>query len=203
MRKNNIVIVTGVIGSELALSHKIGGEEFYSSCIMASRKSSVLDAIPIVVSGRTFETALIIPGIRVEIIGQFRSRNSEGKVNLYLFVEDIKFSEREEDENRTSLVGYIVRNPIYRKTPAGREITELLVAVNRNCGRSDYIPCICWGRNARWAGKMHIGDCVSLFGRIQSREYVKTLLDGRKIAKTAYEVSVSSMEVVDDEKSNE
>lgn len=200
--KKNIARVTGVM-TELVFSHAINGEGFYSSYLLSSRKSAAVDRIPILISDRVFTIELLIPGIYLSVTGQFRSRNCNGKVSLYLFAENIQLEDVEENINEVSLEGYICRTPIFRTTPFGRDITGLLVAVNRSCGKSDYIPCICWGRNAKWAARMNVGDCVVLRGRIQSREYLKSLPDGTKETRIAYEVSISALEVVNDEERSE
>ena len=135
------------------------------------------------------------------MFGQFRSYNrheeNKNKLVLSVFVREVNLLESEDEIQRPNSIfldGYICKEPVYRKTPLGREIADLLLAVNRPYGKSDYIPCICWGRNARFAESFAIGGHIQLWGRIQSREYQKKIDENEYEKRIAYEVSVSKME---------
>lgn len=206
-QENNKVTLSGEIVSNFEFSHEFYGEGFYTTMLASERTSGQKDAIPIMVSERLADVKADWTGRFVRVSGQFRSYNKhEGERNrliLSVFVrefEDIK-DERDfglEDENLISLDGYICKKPIYRKTPLGREISDILLAVNRPYGKSDYIPCIAWGRNAIFAGKLEAGTRLQIEGRIQSREYKKQIEDGVYETRTAYEVSVSKLTVVNE-----
>lgn len=169
--------------------------------VLVRRLSNSDDRIPLMISERLIDVTQDYRGEYITVNGQFRSYNKhdENKNHLVLsvFVREITFVEEELDGAKTNnimLDGYICKNPIYRKTPLGREIADLLLAVNRPYGKSDYIPCICWGRNARYASNFEVGEHVQIFGRIQSREYVKKITETETEKRTAYEVSVSKLE---------
>lgn len=173
--------------------------------VMVKRLSNSDDCIPLMVSERLIDVTQDYTGEYIMATGQFRSYNQhEEKKNrlvLSVFVREISFVEEEIDGAKTNSIlldGYICKRPIYRKTPLGREIADLLLAVNRPYGKSDYIPCICWGRNARFASGFEVGEHVQVLGRIQSREYVKKLSETETEKRVAYEVSVSKLECVVD-----
>ena len=197
---NNVATAVGIVETPAALSHSHRGENFYNFILKINRLSSIADHIVVTISEKLLGIVEILPGREIEISGQFRSYNNyngEGnKLILTLFVHDIKeadeFSDME-NPNRIYLNGYICKLPVYRTTPFGREITDIILAVNRPHGKSDYIPCICWGRNAKYASTLQVGDNIEITGRIQSREYQKKLEDGDSITKTAFEVSVSKL----------
>ena len=175
--------------------------------VAVSRLSSFADYIPLMISERLVDVSQNYIGQKVYVTGQFRSYNkheeSRNRLVLSVFVREIEFvedaEELEEDikSNQIYLDGYICKEPIYRKTPLGREIADLLVAVNRSYGKSDYIPCICWGRNARFASGFTVGGHVQVWGRIQSREYVKKINEEEVEKRVAYEVSVSKIDFLD------
>ena len=172
--------------------------------VSVRRLSDFIDSIPVMVSERLINVDKDYNGQYVYISGQFRSfnRHEEKKNRLVLsvFAREIELLDEENEEeagNQIFLDGYICKESIYRKTPLGREIADLLLAVNRSYGKSDYIPCICWGRNARFAGKLEVGEHVAIWGRIQSREYQKRLENDEVISRVAYEVSVSKMECLE------
>lgn len=200
---NNSVHMTGEIVSEFAFSHECAGERFYTSKLKVARNSGYSDTIPIMTSDRLIAAeSKGFAGLKSSVIGQFRSHNEYvgGKkvLELYVFVLDIAIVDfSNEDDNKISLNGYICKPPIYRKTPLGREIADLLIAANRSYGKPDYIPCIVWGRNARYISQFSVGTEVKLKGRIQSREYLKKLEDGTQETRIAYEVSVSRIDVVE------
>ena len=201
MIENNKVSVIGEVVSEFTFSHEVFGEGFYIADLAVSRLSDQVDVIPLMISERLLDVSKDYRGMTMEAIGQFRSYNRhEGAKNrlvLSVFVREIHFLEEFTDYTKTNqifLEGYICKEPIYRKTPLGREIADMLLAVNRPYGKSDYIPCICWGRNARYASAFAVGGHVLIWGRIQSREYMKRLSETEMEKRTAYEVSVSKLE---------
>ena len=205
IKKNNQVSIVGKIVSDFRFSHEVYGEGFYMADVAVNRLSNYMDYIPLMVSERLIDVTGNYIGEYIYVTGQFRSfnRHEEKKNRLVLsvFVRELEFiSELSEDmkSNQIFLDGYICKEPIYRKTPLGREIADLLIAVNRSYGKSDYIPCICWGRNARFASGFEIGGHVQVWGRIHSREYVKKFDDGTQEIRTAYEVSISKIEVVEE-----
>lgn len=197
---NNCANVIGTIEEEFTLSHRIYGEEFYITTIKVPRLSGIYDYIKVMVSERLIEDCPCGVGDTIEIEGQFRSYNSLGegqnKLILTVFAKDIRLSDPEDTKNPNSLYlnGYICKEPVYRTTPFGREITDMLLAVNRTYNKSDYIPIIAWGRNARFGKNLKVGDNIRIKGRIQSREYQKRLSEDEVITKTAYEVSVNRIE---------
>ena len=202
--ENNQVSIVGEIISDFQYSHEVYGEGFYMVEVAVSRLSNFSDYIPLMISERLIDTSQSYIGQKVYVTGQFRSYNRheelKNRLVLSVFVREIEFIEEETEEmksNQILLDGYICKDPIYRKTPLGREIADLLVAVNRSYGKSDYIPCICWGRNARFAARFEVGVHVQIWGRIQSREYVKRLNEDEVEKRTAYEVSVSKIEYIE------
>ena len=200
--ENNQVTIMGEIVSRLSFSHEIFGEGFYMVDLKVNRLSESADIIPLMVSERLIDVTEDYQGYFIAVNGQFRSynRHEERKNRLVLsvFAREIEFVEAVEESaksNQIYLDGYICKAPIYRKTPLGREIADLLLAVNRPYGKSDYIPCICWGRNARFASGFQVGERCELWGRIQSREYMKKLDEETLEKRIAYEVSVSKLEL--------
>ena len=222
--ENNYLTLVGKVTSEKRFSHEIYGERFYSFDLLVPRLSGTSDIIPVTASERLFTDEMMEMGTRLLIKGQFRSYNSyeneKNKLILTVFAKDIEKLEEEAQEveeteneeneettkkefirkdaitNEVVLVGYICKKPIYRQTPFGREIADILLAVNRAYNKSDYIPSIAWGRNARFCQNIEVGTEVKIVGRIQSRNYEKKLEDGSIIKKVAYEVSIGSLEVV-------
>ena len=199
--ENNRVTVIGTIVSDFTFSHAVFGEGFYLVDLSVSRLSEQADVIPLMVSERLMDVTRDYRGCTIEADGQFRSYNRhEGVKNrlvLSVFVREVQFLEEFTDYTKTNQIfldGYICKEPIYRKTPLGREIADLLVAVNRPYGKSDYIPCIAWGRNARFASGFSVGTRIQIWGRVQSREYTKKLSETECEKRTAYEVSVSKLE---------
>lgn len=210
MIENNKVSVIGEIVSGFSFSHEVFGEGFYMVDVAVSRLSQQADVIPLMISERLVDVSRYYTGQTVEAIGQFRSYNRhEGVKNrlmLSVFVREIHFIEEFTDYTKTNQIfldGYICKLPIYRKTPLGREIADLLLAVNRPYGKSDYIPCISWGRNARYAAGFSVGTRVRIWGRVQSREYTKKLSDTECEKRVAYEVSISKLECADGTSSQE
>ena len=223
--ENNYLTLVGRVTSEKAFSHEIYGERFYSFDLSIPRLSGASDIIPITASERLFTDEMLQIGNKLSIKGQFRSYNSyeneKNKLILTVFAKDIEKIEEKEVENtevgeeaegegrefikkdsitnEVVLTGYICKKPIYRQTPFGREIADLLLAVNRAYNKSDYIPSIAWGRNARFCQNMEVGTEVKITGRVQSRTYEKKFEDGTSETRVAYEVSIASMEVVNKE----
>ena len=202
MNENNKVTVMGEIVSEFSFCHEIYGEGFYMVDILVPRLSESADLIPLMVSERLLDVKADYRGMNAKVSGQFRSYNRheerKNKLVLSVFVRDWEFIdevERSEMTNHIELDGYICKEPVYRKTPLGREIADILLAVNRPYGKSDYIPCISWGRNARYANEFEVGSRCRVIGRIQSREYMKKLSEEQVEKRVAYEVSVSKLEV--------
>ena len=201
MIENNQVVIMGEIVSPFTFSHQVFGEGFYLVDVMVKRLSESQDIIPVMVSERLVDVSQDYQGEWICISGQFRSYNrheeKKNRLVLSVFARELSFVEEEDDSvksNQIYLDGYICKPPVYRKTPLGREIADLLIAVNRPYGKSDYIPCICWGRNARYASAFAVGGHVLIWGRIQSREYMKRLSETEMEKRTAYGVSVSKLE---------
>lgn len=200
--ENNHAQVVGRVEDELKLSHEIYGEKFYVFTLGIPRLSGTNDNVKIMVSDRLLADMELAKGDLIEVSGQFRSyndyENGDNRLVLTVFAKDIHRCEEDKGKNPNSLYlnGFICKEPVYRTTPFGREITDLLLAVNRSYNKSDYIPVIAWGRNARYCKNINIGDNIKVWGRIQSRIYQKHISEEEVIEKTAYEVSVSRMEMV-------
>ena len=216
--ENNHLVLVGKVTSDKKFSHEIYGESFYIFDLEVARLSGNSDIIPITISERLILEKELEIGDKVAIEGQFRSYNSyeneKNRLILTVFAKDvIEVEEKPEDEdnemvkkdmvtNEVVLIGYICKKPIYRQTPFGREISDILLAVNRAYNKSDYIPCIAWGRNARFCQNLEVGSQVKVVGRVQSRTYEKKHEDGTVETRVAYEVSIGSLEVIE-EKNNE
>ena len=210
---NNEVQLTGTVEGELNFSHEIYGEAFYCFVLKVMRLSDICDYINVTVSERLLQNLEIHEGLEVTVNGQFRSYNNYSEAGnrliLTVFARDIaKRADLSDEEvnsnpNYIFLNGFLCKKPVYRSTPFGREITDLLIAVNRAYNKSDYIPCIAWGRNARYSSSLNVGDNIKIWGRIQSREYQKKISEDESVTKTAYEISVSKMEVSSEKKSEE
>ena len=204
--ENNQVTVMGEIASEFEFSHEVFGEGFYMLELLVKRLSDSFDRIPVMISERLIDVTQDYRGEFIQISGQFRSYNrheeKRNRLVLSVFAREVEFVEEEEETlpaNQIFLDGYICKEPIYRKTPLGREIADVLLAVNRSYGKSDYIPCICWGRNARFASGFTVGCHIQIVGRVQSREYVKRISEEEVEHRVAYEVSVSKVDLLEDE----
>lgn len=208
--ENNMVTISGKIVTNLEFSHEVYGEGFYYFILEVPRLSESYDTIPVTVSERLIARDKLAIGTIIEVEGQFRSYNSynnEGnRLILTVFAREINILEDEKkikNPNQIYLNGFICKRPVYRTTPFGREITDILLAVNRPYNKSDYIPCISWGRNARYSENLSVGDNIKIWGRIQSRQYQKKYESGETVTKTAYEVSVSKMEIVSKDDNSE
>lgn len=205
--KNNQATLSGEIVRNFEFSHEVFGEGFYTAMLASERLNETKDIIQIMVSERLVDVKADWIGRFVRVSGQFRSYNKceerRNRLKLSVFVMGWETWEddgtiRPSDESQIFLDGYICKRPNYRKTPLGREIADILLAVNRPYGKSDYIPTICWGRNARFASGFEVGTRLQIEGRIQSREYQKRISDDEIVTKIAYEVSVSRMEVIEE-----
>ena len=212
--ENNYLTLVGKVTGEKRFSHEIYGERFYIFNLEIPRLSGNSDIIPITVSERLIQEETLQEGKKLLIKGQFRSYNSyeneKNRLILTVFTKDIvELKEEDEEEeneivkkdivtNEVVLIGYICKKPIYRQTPFGREISDILLAVNRAYNKSDYIPCIAWGRNARFCQNLEVGSQVKIVGRVQSRTYEKKHEDGTVETRVAYEVSIGSLEVIEE-----
>ena len=201
----NQVVVMGTIVSDFVYSHEIFGEGFYMVDVEVERLSDSSDVIPVMVSERLLNVDEDYKGYKIAVTGQFRSYNrheeKKNRLILSVFAREVEFINEIEESSKSNQIyldGFICKEPIYRKTPLGREIADLLIAVNRPYGKSDYIPCICWGRNARFASNFTVGSRCAIWGRIQSREYMKKVSEEEAVKRVAYEVSVSKLELLDD-----
>ena len=194
--KNNKVFISGEIVSEAEFSHEVYGEGFYEMSVLVKRLSGQGDVLPVTVSERLITDGSLKMGVTINALGQFRSYNKlvdgKSKLMLTVFVREL-LDEAPVNPNSIVLTGYICKPPIYRTTPFNREIADILIAVNRSYNKSDYIPCIAWGRNARFAKNLAVGEKIAISGRIQSREYQKRLTDDDIKTLTAYEVSISKL----------
>lgn len=202
MMFNNEVVIRGKIMKGLAYSHDSHGEEFYSTHICVERLSGYRDEVPVIIPERLIDNGKDYKGADVIIIGQFRSRNvmEPGKTKkiLYVFADFFDFLQDENEcNNIITLRGTICKEPTLRTTPNGRIISDLTVAVSRNCGKADFIPCVAWGRDAIFSNNLHTGERIELVGRVQSREYLKKFGDGSEETRVAYEVSVSRIDVLE------
>lgn len=216
--ENNYLTLVGKVTGEKRFSHEIYGERFFVFDLSIPRLSGNADIIPITVSERLIQDDTLQEGKKLLVKGQFRSYNSyeneKNRLILTVFAKDlIEVEENEEEDNEmvkkdtitneVTLIGYICKKPIYRQTPFGREISDILLAVNRAYNKSDYIPCISWGRNARFCQNLEVGVQVKIIGRVQSRTYEKKYEDGTVESRVAYEVSVGSLEVIEENSQEE
>ena len=202
--ENNRVIITGTVETALSFSHEVYDETFYTFMIRSPRLSENFDAVRITISEKFLSGIELNVGTRVKISGQFRSYNNFSNVGnrliLTVFVKDIEIPDDADSEQNSNLIqlnGYICKQPVYRTTPFGREIADILLAVNRSYNKSDYIPCIAWGRNARFVNGLQVGEKITLCGRIQSRNYTKKTDETTSVTKTAYEISISNICLAD------
>ncbi len=206
LMENNKVYLKGEVISGTTFSHETYGEKFYDLTIKVDRLSSNFDCVPVTVSSKLLSSGAFDVGRTVAISGQFRSYNKleDGKSRLILtvFVRSVLEQDEESNPNIVTLTGFLCKEPIYRTTPFGREICDLLVAVNRAYNKSDYLPCIAWGRNARFVKDIPVGKRLSITGRIQSREYQKKLSETDIQTRTAYEISIAKIDIVEEEIDN-
>lgn len=195
--ENNKVYLSGIVSTEPVFSHEVMGEGFYDFTLDVQRLSGQYDKIPLTISERLMGDMVLGVGEKIGVYGQLRSYNKvvgeRSKLVLKVFVRELGIGD-DQNPNYIEIEGYVCKPTVYRTTPFGREICDVLLAVNRAYNKSDYIPCIAWGRNARYAESFVVGDKVLLSGRIQSREYQKGLEDGSYESRTAYEVSINKLE---------
>lgn len=201
----NLVSAAGQVTMDPVFSHTVFGENFYLLGLKVFRQSGAFDMLPLMVSERLLDMDKSYLARHLHVKGQFRSFNQQGQdkrhLLLSLFVRDLCFVDESTDCGLNSIIleGFLCRKPIFRVTPKGREITDFMIAVNRSFGQSDYIPCICWGRTARYLNKMDVGCRLHVEGRIQSRNYLKRMESGKLLKKTAYEISVMTLSLLKDE----
>lgn len=195
--KNNKVFISGEIVSDAEFSHEVYGEGFYEISVLVKRLSGQGDILPVTVSERLIADKNLKKGVTVNALGQFRSYNKlvdgKSKLMLTVFVRELIDGVTVKNPNSIVLSGYVCKPPVYRTTPFNREIADILIAVNRSYNKSDYIPCIAWGRNARFAKSIEVGEKIAIVGRIQSREYQKRVTEDEIKVMTAYEVSISKL----------
>ena len=199
--KNNKVFIMGEIVSDASFSHEVYGEGFYEFFVRVMRLSGQADILPVTLSDRLIQGGLLGKGKTICALGQFRSynkiENGKSRLMLTIFIRELLPELPDKNPNSILLSGYICKPPVYRTTPFNREIADVLIAVNRAYNKSDYIPCIAWGRNARFVKNLTVGDKIAVSGRIQSREYQKKYSETEVKTMTAYEVSVSKLAVFD------
>ena len=199
---SNRIVAVGRLEGGLELSHEVMNEPFYTGTLLVKRLSGAVDRLPVTIPGKLMG---LLPqeDAQLMLTGQVRSYNKvvegAGRLMVTLFAQSIAPSPDNETLNRVSLTGALCKPPVYRSTPFGREICDMMLAVNRAFGKSDYIPCIAWGRNAQYASRFGVGDRVRLTGRLQSREYQKLLESGEYLSRNAYEVSCFTLEAADAE----
>jgi len=207
LMNNNIATVCGVVAEEPKFSHQMYGEGFYESAITVSRLSEQSDVIPFTISERLLNDGNVSVGNTITLTGQLRSYNklTEGrsKLLLTLFVRDVLENDESRNPNIIDIAGYICKPPVYRMTPFKREICDILLAVNRAYNKSDYLPCIAWGRNARFVKDIAVGEKIYVNGRIQSRTYQKVTDDGVVDIRVAYEISINRIGLTMEESSNQ
>ncbi len=197
LMNNNKVYLSGIVSSEPILSHETFGEQFYEIKLSVPRLSEHVDLLPVTVSEKLLKHFEL--GKHVSLKGQLRSYNKledeKSKLILSVFAREIVEDEDVANPNIIEITGFVCKPPIFRTTPFKREICDVLIAVNRAYNKSDYLPCIAWGRNARFIKDAQIGSKIEIIGRIQSREYQKKLDNGDIETRTAYEISVSHVNV--------
>jgi len=202
---NNRIVAAGRLEDSLQLSHEVMNEPFYAGTLLVKRLSGAVDRLPVTIPGKLLAITDLNRGSLMLMSGQVRSYNKvvdgSGRLMVTLFAQNIAETTENDTMNRVTLVGVLCKPPIYRSTPFGREICDMMLAVNRAFGKSDYIPCIAWGRNAQYASRFSVGDRVRLTGRLQSREYQKLLENGEYMVRNAYEVSCFTLEAADSESS--
>ena len=195
---NNRMIAAGRLEARPVLSHEVMNEPFYSGTLLVKRLSGAIDRLPVTLPGKLITDELLADGALLLMQGQVRSYNKvvegAGRLMVTLFVQHAALGADNDTLNRVELAGALCKPPVYRSTPFGREICDLMLAVNRAFGKSDYIPCIAWGRNAQFASRFHVGDKIRITGRLQSREYQKLLENGEYLLRNAFEVSCFTLE---------
>ena len=197
---NNRIVAAGRLESAPLFSHEVMNEPFYAGTLLVKRLSGAMDKIPVTIPGKILPPQSAI-GQLMLLQGQVRSYNKvvdgAGRLMVTMFVQSMFPTEENETLNKVGLTGALCKPPVYRSTPFGREICDMMLAVNRAFGKSDYIPCIAWGRNAQYAARFHVGDHLRITGRLQSREYQKLLENGQYLVRNAYEVSAFTLDAPD------
>lgn len=200
---NNRIVAAGRLDGEPILSHEVMNEPFYTGILLVKRLSGAVDRLPVTIPGKLLACVPPLDGQLLMMTGQVRSYNKvvdgAGRLMVTLFAQSISDAQENDTLNKVTLVGALCKPPVYRSTPFGREICDMMLAVNRAFGKSDYIPCIAWGRNAQYASRFGVGDRISLTGRLQSREYQKLLENGEYMTRNAYEVSAFTLETAEPE----
>ena len=195
---NNRIIAAGRLEGAPVLSHEVMNEPFYTGTLAVRRLSGAVDRLPVTLPGKLLACVPAAEGQLLTVSGQVRSYNKvvdgAGRLMVTLFVQSLSEARESDTLNKVTLVGALCKPPIYRSTPFGREICDMMLAVNRAFGKSDYIPCIAWGRNAQYAARFGVGEKICLTGRFQSREYQKLMDNGEYITRSAYEVSAFTLE---------
>ena len=195
---NNRIVAVGNFEGGLELSHEVMNEPFYTGTLVVKRLAGAADRLPVTIPGKLLACVPDVENQLLLMSGQVRSYNKvidgAGRLMVTLFAQNISPAQENDTLNKVSLVGALCKPPIYRSTPFGREICDMMLAVNRAFGKSDYIPCIAWGRNAQYAARFNVGDRISLTGRLQSREYQKLLESGEYITRNAFEVSAFTLD---------
>lgn len=195
---NNRIIAAGRLEGAPVLSHEVMNEPFYTGTLAVKRLSGAVDRLPVTLPGKLLACVPATEGQLLTVSGQVRSYNKvvdgAGRLMVTLFVQSLSEARESDTLNKVTLVGALCKPPIYRSTPFGREICDMMLAVNRAFGKSDYIPCIAWGRNAQYAARFGVGEKICLTGRLQSREYQKLMDSGEYITRSAYEVSAFTLE---------
>ncbi|MBQ8507074.1 MAG: single-stranded DNA-binding protein [Clostridia bacterium] len=198
---NNRIVAAGRLEEGLELSHEVMNEPFYAGTLLVKRLSGAVDRLPVTIPGKLLAVTDLSQGNMILMTGQVRSYNKvvdgNGRLMVTLFAQSMVETQENDTMNRVTLTGVLCKPPIYRSTPFGREICDMMLAVNRAFGKSDYIPCIAWGRNAQYASRFKVGDRVRLTGRLQSREYQKLLENGEYMVRNAYEVSAFTLEAAE------
>lgn len=204
--QTNLVTLSGRVSTEPSFSHEVFGEKFYEIMLEVKRLSNMIDLVPVSVSERLMTEDNFVVGNYITVSGQFRSYNkvmeNKSKLMLTVFVKDILPYDETINSNSIYLEGFVCKPPVFRTTPFNREICDILLAVNRQYNKSDYIPCIAWGRNARYVKTLPIGSNIAIWGRVQSRQYQKRLDDDTVVTRIAYEVSVSKVNLVEQDNSH-
>ena len=200
---NNRIVAAGRLDGEPVLSHEVMNEPFYTGTMLVKRLSGAVDRLPVTIPGKLLACVPPLDDHLLMMTGQVRSYNKvvdgAGRLMVTLFAQNISEAQENDTLNKVTLVGALCKPPVYRSTPFGREICDMMLAVNRAFGKSDYIPCIAWGRNAQYAARFSVGDRISLTGRLQSREYQKQLENGEYMTRNAYEVSAFTLETAEPE----